>query len=324
MKKFDLISIGDTTLDVFLGLEDAKIQCDANQEDCLLCVAYPDKVAVKSMTNVPAVGNAANVAVGEARLGLKSAFYTILGEDSTGKESFQVLKKEGVYKDYIQFDKTKGTNYSVVLNFQKDRTILVYHELRNYNLPALAKSGWVYLTSIGPNHQKLHQQVIDYVEKTGAKLGFNPGTHQLKEGLEALKPLIKKTAVLFVNKEEAQRLLGNHEDIKKLLQALHHEGANIVVITDGQNGSYSFDGTDSYFLDILKWPDIERTGCGDAYSTGFMAALHLGHDITEAMRWGTANAASVLQKIGAREGLLHRQELLKILADNPQLKAEKI
>lgn len=57
---FDIISIGDTTLDVFLTLEDAKIQCDNNQEDCLLCVSYPDKVSVKSKTDVPAVGNAAN------------------------------------------------------------------------------------------------------------------------------------------------------------------------------------------------------------------------------------------------------------------------
>lgn len=336
MKKFDVISIGDTTLDVFLTLEDAKIRCDANQEDCLLCVSYPDKVAVKSKTNVPAVGNAANVAVGGARLGLISALYTILGEDSTGKESFEKLKSEGVHKDYIKFDKKKGTNYSVVLNFQGDRTILVYHELRDYNLPALAKSDWVYLTSMGPNHQKLHQQVVDYVEKTGAKLGFNPGTHQLKEGLEALRPLIKKSTVLFVNKEEAQRLVGSdkienprhsrdeHGDIKKLLQDLHNEGAKIVVITNGIKGSYSFDGDNFYFLDILKWPDIERTGCGDSYSTGFISALHLGCDVQEAMRWGTVNAASVLQKIGAQEGLLRRQELLKILADNPQLQTKKI
>lgn len=324
MKHFDIISIGDTTLDVFLTLEDAKIQCDNNQEDCLLCVSYPDKVSVKSKTDVPAVGNAANVAVGSSRLGLKAALYTMLGKDATGKESFKRLTSEGVFKDYITFDKKKGTNYSVVLNFQGDRTILVFHEQRDYDLPPLAKSDWIYLTSIGPNHQKLHQQVVDYVNKTQAKLGFNPGTHQLKDGLEALRPLIGKTAVLFVNKEEAQRLVGQHEDVKKLLQDLHNEGANIVVITDGPRGSYSFDGSNFYFLGILKWPDIERTGCGDSYSTGFISALHFKKDIKEAMKWGTVNAASVLQKIGAQEGLLRKQGLLKVIADNPQLRVKKI
>ncbi len=333
MNKFDVISIGDTMLDVFSELEDAKIQCDANEENCLLCIAWADKVAVKKLTKIPAVGNSANVAVGCSRLGLKSAFYTILGTDSSGKESLERLKAEGVRKDYIVFDKKRGTNYSTVINFKGERTILVYHEPRDYNLPKLAKASWVYLSSLGENHQKVHQQVVDYVVKTGAKLGFNPGTHQFKDGLEGLKPLLKNTTAFFVNKEEAERLVGKNEDVKVLLQLLHNEGVKIVVITDGKKGSYSFDGTNFYFQEVLSVPIIEMTGCGDSYSTGFMSALHLGLDISEAMKWGTVNAASVLQKIGAQEGLLYRKELegfikgtakLDFINDNSQLNVKKL
>lgn len=333
MKKFDIISIGDTVFDVFLELEDAKIQCDQNQENCLICISWADKVAVKKVTKVPAVGNSANVAVGCSRLGLKSAFYTILGNDSIGKESFERLKLEGVYKDYIKFDKKGATNYHTVLNFKGERTILIFHEHRDYNLPVLAKSDWIYLSSLGPDHQKLHQQVVDHVSKTGAKLGFNPGTYQLKDGLEGLKPLIKKTAVFFVNKEEAERLLGHNEDVKELLRLLHNEGAKIVAMTDGKNGSYSFDGNNFYYQHVLKVPIIEMTGCGDSYSAGFISALQSGYDISEAMKWGTVNAASVLQKIGAQEGLLYRKQMedfikgntkLDFIKDNYQLRVEKI
>ena len=70
-------------------------------------------------------------------------------------------------------------------------------------------------------------------------------------------------------------------------------------------------------------PVVERTGCGDSYSTGFICALASGYDISTAMRWGTINAAFVLQKIGAQEGLLKKNELLRILKDNPQFKTEK-
>ncbi len=324
MKKFDIISIGDTTLDLFLGLAEAKVQCEHDQKDCWLCVAYADKVPLDSVTRIPAVGNAANVAVGSSRLGLKSAFYTILGNDAVAKESVKILKKEKVHQDYIEFDKKRKTNFSAVLTFQKERTILVFHEPREYNLPKLADAAWAYLTSVGSGHQKLHQQVIDYIKKSDTKLGFNPGTHQLEEGFEALKPLIAISAALFVNREEAERLVGKNEDTKKLLVLLHNTGAKIVVVTDGPKGSYSFDGNHFYFQDILDVPVIERTGCGDSYATGFMSALFFGKDITEAMKWGTINAAFVIQKIGAQEGLLHKKELEKVLNENPQLQTKEI
>lgn len=333
MKKFDVISIGDTMLDVFSELEEAKIQCDANNENCLICISWADKVAVKKLTRIPAVGNSANVAIGCSRLGLKIAFHTILGIDSPGKDSFDCLKAEGVVKDYIVWDKNHGTNYSTVINYQGERTILVYHEPREYNLPKLANADWIYLSSLGEGHQKLHQQVADYIVKSGAKLGFNPGTHQLKDGLEGLKSLLKVVTVFFVNKEEAQRLVGHHEDVKELLKLLHNEGPKIVVITDGAKGSYSFDGANMYFLEVLPVPVVEMTGCGDSYSTGFISALHLGRDIPEAMKWGTVNSASVLQYIGAREGLLHRKEIegfingtvqFDFVKDNSRLHPERI
>jgi sugar/nucleoside kinase (ribokinase family) len=171
------------------------------------------------------------------------------------------------------------------------------------------------------------------VNQNGAKLGFNPGYLQLREGFESLKPLIEKCEVFFVNKQEAQRLVGKNDDVKELLKLLHNVGSKIVIITDGSKGSYSFDGTDFYFQEILHVPLIEMTGTGDSYATGFISALHLGKDISEAMKWGTTNAAAKLQKIGAREGLLYRKELegflkgtvkFDFVKDNSGLHPEKI
>src|SRR3989344_752068 len=332
MKKFDVISIGDTTLDVFLEIDEAnaEVVCQNGDEDCVLQIAWADKIPVKKVTKVYAVGNAANVAVGCSRLGLKSALYTILGNDKEGKECFNVLKSEKVAKDYITWDKKRGSNYSAVINYKGERTILVYHEPRDYDLPKLAMTDWIYLTAIGKGHEKLDQQIIDYVEKTGAKLGFNPGDLQLREGFEALKPLIKKCEVFFVNKQEAQRLIGppvtpcvamragKNDDIKVLLKLLHDVGSKIVVITDGSKGSHSFDGKDMYSQEALKVPLIEMTGTGDSYATGFISALHFGKDIKEAMKWGTVNAAAKLQQIGAQAGLLTKKQLEGFIAGTVQ------
>jgi sugar/nucleoside kinase (ribokinase family) len=322
--RFDLISIGDTTEDIFMELkQQTKVLKDKDGTE-YLGVAFAEKIAVEKVTDVLAVGNAANVAVGSSRLGLKTALYTMLGDDDTGEQMAKVLVREGVSKDYIVFDKNKKSNLSVVLNYKAERTILVHHEKRNYALPKLAGASWLYFTSLGQGHENLHSQIPLYIKGHGAKLAFNPGSHQLSEGLKKLKPVLKATTVLFLNREESQSLVGKHKNIKVLLARLRELGPDIAVITDGPKGSFASNGIHSYFLSIFPAPLVERTGAGDGYGTGFVAALAQGKLLPEAMRWGTLNSASVIGKIGAREGLLSKKTMEQMLQVNSRFQPKII
>ena len=325
-KSFDLISVGDTQYDVFLELEEeTKVIRDQEDGKNYLGVVFAEKIPVKSYTAVPAVGNSANVAIGASRLGLKSAFYTVLGDDRVGKEELEIFKKEKVSTDYITWDQKRGSNFSAVLNYRGERTILVFHEPREYNLPKLVLARFLYYSSLAKDHEKLHTQIPSYIKESGAKLVFNPGSHQLKEGLLVLQPILEVTSVFLVNKEEARELLDTTEqDVKRLLELLRKQGPEIVVITDNGHGSYCSDGSGAYFLDIFRVPVKEMTGAGDAYSTGFVSALAYGKDIKEAMRWGAMNGASVIQKIGAREGLLKKDEMEKMLQENPKFQPTEL
>lgn len=315
--KFDLISVGDTQYDVFLELEEeTKLLKDPESGVDYLGLVFAEKIPAKSYRVVPAVGNSANVAVGASRLGLKSAFYTHLSKDRIGEEEFEIFKQEKVSADYVVWDKKRGSNFSAVLNYKGERTILVHHEPRDYSLPKLAPAKWLYYSSLAAGHEKLHTQIPKYVKQYNVKLGFNPGSHQLKEVLAVLSPIMQATTVFLVNKDEAGELLGNSDDIKELLQGLKSRGPQVVVITDDGKGSYCFDGTNFYHLDIFRVPVVEMTGAGDAYSTGFVSALALGLDVKEAMRWGAMNGAAVIQKIGAREGLLTRKAMETLLGQN--------
>ena len=73
----------------------------------------------------------------------------------------------------------------------------------------------------------------------------------------------------------------------------------------------------SYHLPRPRAP-FERTGAGDAFSSTFIAALSLGLSLKEAMLWAPINSMSVVQKIGAREGLLNRSEIKHFLAHAPK------
>ncbi len=128
--------------------------------------------------------------------------------------------------------------------------------------------------------------------------------------------------MLVINKEESERILGLPEtggEIKDLLQKTHALGPQVVIITNGREGAYSFDGTE--MLRIPMYPDDrapkERTGAGDAFASTVTAALALGRPLKEALLWGPINSMSVVQEIGAQKGLLSRKALENYLSNAP-------
>jgi sugar/nucleoside kinase (ribokinase family) len=105
-----------------------------------------------------------------------------------------------------------------------------------------------------------------------------------------------------------------------LAHALHNLGPQKVVITDGPNGSYA--SYDFKLVTIPNYPDpappVDRTGAGDAFASTIVAALALGESMDTALTWAPINSASVVQKLGAQAGLLHREEVDQLLADAPE------
>ncbi len=320
--KYDLIAVGDTTIDAFIRLHDATVNCALDKKKCPLCLSFADKVPYETLEIIPAVGNASNVAVGLARLGFKTAILTAIGDDYYGRQILKTYKKENVGRTYVKINKGVETNYHFVLNFQAERTILIKHHEYSYPDPSLLDDvGWMYFSSIGENTLRLHEKISDHLCKhENIKMGFNPGTFQMKLGIGTLKDIYLHTHVLFLNREEAQRVLNSPDkDIKKLSSALREFGPKIVVISDGPDGAYAFDGKDIWFTPSYPdpKPPFERTGAGDAFSTGFMGALMAKESISKALMWGAINSMSVVQYTGAQRGLLTRAQIQHLIDNAP-------
>ncbi len=307
----DIISIGDATLDHFVQINTASLLCNINERDCWLCLKYSEKVPIDGLISTIG-GNACNNAVGSARLGLKAAFFSIIGDDDVGQKILKFVKQEKVSLKYLMVKKNTASNLSIALRYKTERTILVYHEPRRYTLPTLSSSKWIYLTSLGKEFGTVHDQLIKQLDSTGASLAFNPGTHQLLASVKKLAPILKRSNVLIVNKEEAQMLLGDHQKdtYAQLMENLRVLGPEIVVVTDGEHGAYAFDGKKRYHIKPAPAKVLERTGAGDAFSTGFLAALSREKTIADALAWGAANSASVIEHVGPQAGLLSTPKLL--------------
>ncbi len=324
---FDLIAIGDTSRDVFNIVPDETAYCNIDTKECVIAFNYGDKIIVEELVTTIG-GNSANVAVGAARLGLNSALYTQIGDDEVGQVIVSDLKREKVSPNYVLVEKGKRSNYTTAISFQGERTLFVYHEPRVYQLPDLEKSAWVYLSSTGNGFEKMHSQAVEYVKRVGAKLAYNPGSHQMKAGMSVMGPVIMSSEIVFLNREETARILGDgydsSNDVKKLLDGVIDLGTKIAVLTDGPSGSYATDGKNYWNCGIFDAPIVDRTGCGDAFSTGFTVAISKGLDIPTAMVWGTMESAGVIAVMGPQGGLLTAQEMERVVSQNPDFKAKLI
>jgi len=319
----DFIAIGDTAVDEFIKLKDATVHCDVDTTDCTISMKWGDKIPYESATMVSGVGNAANAAVAAARLGLTTGFISNIGNDKYGNEILEAFKKEGVATTYVAQHADIPTNHHYVLWYEAERTILIRHEAYPYVLPEnLVPPKWIYLSSTGEGAATFHTELATWLAAhPETKLAFQPGTFQIKMGTATLANLYAVTEVVACNKQEAEKILGVGEtDIQTLLTQMRALGPKIVLITDGPNGAYTFDGTE--MLKVPMYPDtkapVDRTGAGDATTSTFVVALALNKSIAEALRWGPINSEAVVQEIGAQKGLLTRDALENALAHAPE------
>lgn len=323
----DLITIGDATIDTFIKIHEATVKCDINDQNCQICLNYADKIPVDEISHQVA-GNAANNAIGSSRLKMSTAIYVNVGSDDSGYRIKKTLVNEKVFPDYIKTNEGMESNYSAVINFKGERTILVYHQAWKYELPDIIEARRMYLTSLSSSYvnSNLYADIIAYLKKTGAKLTYNPGTYQLNNDVKKDTELLKLCEIFIVNKEEAMKILDWPKDkeatFPDLLTGLKNLGPRYIVITDGRKGSYSFDGDKMYT--ISEWPGerIEATGAGDSYATGLTAALFHEEPLPEAMVWGAINGAAVAHEIGPQKGLLTLEEIQKRRKSDPNFKAK--
>lgn len=311
MNNFDLVSIGDASFDVFIAPTEHEAFCTLDREKCLICFNYADKIPVEEIYFTLG-GNAANNAVGCTRLGVRTVILVTVGQDKTGERITESLKQDGVDTSFIRQQPDCITNYNTAVMYNGERTIFTYHAPYDYEFPENPPvAPWAYLTSMGRGFEVYYERMIEWARANTVKIVFNPGSYQMRAGIDALRNLFPLLEIIFVNKEEAAKFLGDKvsQDEKQMLLGLVQLGVKKAVITDGANGAFGFDGQKYYRSTVFPVDAYERTGAGDSFASGCLAAMIQGRGMDEALLWGTINSASVIGHIGPQAGLLKKEQL---------------
>lgn len=315
--QLDILTIGDVVVDDFIRLTNAYTSEDKD----LLCVDFRSKVPFESSTIVYGVGNSANAAVAAAKLGLKSAIISVIGNDENGRKCIESLQAAGVDTSHIVSEQTTSTNYHYVLWFENDRTILINHHAYTYTFPQLTEAPKaIYLSSLGKDALSVYDPLLGYLNThPDVKLVFQPGTFQI-DHFSDFEDFVPRSFLFIANKEEYQKMLNSQEeDPKTLLTLMKDRGPTYAIMTDGPDGLYATDGTRFVYLPMYPDPReaVERTGAGDACASSIAAALIDNVPFEEALLWGPINSMSVVQQIGGQRGLLTRDDLLEFLDKAP-------
>jgi len=318
LSMFDIITFGSATRDLFIKTKDFRIL--KNKKFLTgqgLCFNLGSKIYLDKLFFATG-GGGTNTAALFAKQGLKTAYIGRVGKDPGGRAIKEELTKLGI-KEFISEDKDKNTAYSIILSsVGRGRTILVYHgashELEKKDIPfSKLKAKWFYIAGLSGKSAKTLIPIINFAKRNKIKIALNPGAVQLSLGLNGLKNVLSVVDVLILNHEEAARLTGlSYNKEKEIFRKLDKFVSNIVVMTKGPKGVIVSDGRYLYKAGVFKEKRyLDRTGAGDAFGAGFVTGFIKTNKIEEAIRLGSANGTSIIEYLGAKNGILTRNQFLR-------------
>jgi sugar/nucleoside kinase (ribokinase family) len=304
---YDVITIGAATRDVFL-LSDKFTFIHSKEFATGIgeCVSFGTKLEVDKVVFTTG-GGATNTAAIFANLGYSVAAVCRIGDDSAGREVLEDLKNHKIAT--VLTTKIKGgqTAYSTLLTAANgERTALVLRgvsaDFSEKNIPwNKLKSHVIYLTSLGGDFT-LSKKIIEKLKAVGCFVVWNPGKSELQKGLKNFRSVLPLVDIFNINREEAE-LLTNQNNLSKTFSLLARP-KGITIITDGPKGAYAEKNGKIIYAQTTGIRSVSSTGAGDAFGSGLVAGLLKYDDLKKALSVGMINAESVIQKIGAKAGLL--------------------
>ncbi|MFX0028971.1 MAG: carbohydrate kinase family protein [Candidatus Hermodarchaeota archaeon] len=304
MQKIDVVGIGEVVVDWVSRIPkfpkpDEKI--DALSEDYF------------------SGGVTANYLVAVSRLGVKSGFIGVVGNDYYGKFLIEDFKKENVDTSFTLEKSQFKTPVNFIFICNGEKTIIQSPHMQITKLSVselpesyIANSKLLHTTII---HPEITQLAITIAKEHKVKISIDLESQIAQRGWKNLKDILLNADVLIPNREGAKRIT-NCETPEECANELINRGIPIVIITLGYNGALL---TTQNMQKIIPSFDIKNvidtTGAGDTFNGAFSVAYWINKwNLEKSIRYANAAAALKIQKLGARTGMPFENEMKNFLS----------
>ena len=301
---YDLVSVGTTAIDMyFLG---GDLKAKENTFELTCGSKYFVDLFQESIG-----GGATNVAIGAAKLGMRVALVTEIGQNSFKRVIFEKLDLHAISYKYCLLSHEFRNFSTVLLRDDGEKTVINYRTTHTDFLKQLppdelfAKAKCLYLGHIAQVSVYHRTMLLRTARRHGLTTYVTLGSDDLQQSHDHLSDLIAHTDVLFLNKEEFAeyaRVGVEHLSLKDNLTHIyrHLPLPSLLVITDGSHGSYAYDGNDVLYqpsIPVHKIKDL--TGAGDGFCAGFIHSYNKDNHLAAALKAGAHFSALKLSHLGA-------------------------
>ncbi|MFC9297264.1 carbohydrate kinase family protein [Streptomyces sp. NPDC057011] len=266
-------------------------------------------------------GVAANIAVGLARLGLAPVLVAAAGQDFADYAAW--LENNGVDTASVRVSATLHTARFMCTTDADHNQIATFYagamaEARHISLATVAeRTGTPDLVVIAPNDPGAMLRHTDECRRLGIPFAADPSQQLARLDRDETRRLITGARYLFTNDYEAALLLQRtgwtREEVLARtgtwITTLGADGARLET-RDGQPAQ-----AQAHVPALPSPTPTDPTGVGDAFRSGFLAAVARGLPAPTAARLGCALATLVLESVGTQEYKIVPADLLRRIAD---------
>jgi 2-dehydro-3-deoxygluconokinase len=270
-------------------------------------------------------GAESTVAIGVARLGGRSKWVGVVGDDEVGALVRRTLAAEGVETDGIAVDPDRPTGLLL-----KERRTAAVTRVRYYrrdaagaalapeHVPAadVERARWLHLSGITPALSSSARDAVRHAAELASghdtrlcvDLNYRSALWPADEAVPVLTELVKRADLVLATLDEAELLTGADE-VDSAVRALAALGPRTVVVKRGAAGAVAWH--EDALLEVPAVPTtlVDPVGAGDAFAAGLLADLAVGRPVAEALNTAAAVAAVDVSCPGDWEGLPTRAEL---------------
>lgn len=258
-----------------------------------------------------AAGTAGGTALVLARLGAEVASYGAIGTDPVGDLLLSLLGREGVDTAGLVRRAEHQTSSSVIpVRPNGDRPawhcIGANGAFTLDDLDRTTLGGTTHLHLGGPEFLggPAAGELLAWAREQGMTTSVDvlaPGDPDL---LAWIADALPNADYLLPNDEQVRGFTG-HDDLATGARALVTAGVGCVAVTRGAEGALVVTADDAVAVPAFPLGEgelVDTTGCGDAFSAGFLRGLSLGRAPVDAARLGCATASRVARGLGTDAG----------------------
>ena len=274
-------------------------------------------------------GDTSNALIAAVRQGAKGGYITKLGDDTFGRMLLQLWHDENVDTEGVSIDAAAPTGTYFVSHgthghtFSYLRAGSAASQIRPSDVPAalverariLHVSGISQAISASATDTVFH--AINVARAARIKVSYDPNLRLKLWPIDRARAIIRATIPLtdyFLPSLDDVRLVCGEDDPAAILNWCQRQGARIVVLKMGKDGSWVSKG--EALTRIMAYPveAVDATGAGDCFDGSLLARLAAGDDVVTAARWASAAAALTTTGYGAVAPLPTADRVAQFLA----------